>query len=182
MDSNWIAWLAGLVEGEGTVGLARCNSKSAPRAYLRPHFQIANTDLRILNKAFEIVSGITGKCPVITASTRPKACRKTGYVLKVHTQWELLLLLPKLAPFLISKREQAEIVFAFCSRRSHRLARRKRQFWEQDEAAYARTRALNKRGITVESIGDSSLLSKDEDVLRATEESVEAGVTARLVN
>lgn len=75
-----LAWLAGIVDGEGTIGIHRTNVKSQKHPYLRPHFQIANTDLRILEKARSIVTAITGRPNnlIVTNKKRPEG-HKVGY-------------------------------------------------------------------------------------------------------
>lgn len=100
------------------------------------------------------------------------------------TQRRLVVLLPKIIPYLVGKRQQALLLYDFCLRRNLRYTRHWYEFQEKDEVAYNECIKLNRRGrVTVESIGETP--SKEgEDVLRTTEESVEAAeMTARqLVN
>ena len=141
-----LAWLAGIVDGEGTIGISRTNSKSAPRPYLRPHFQVVNTNKAILGKVQRIVLEVTGKWHNLVVTNKATETWKQGYRIAVHTQWELLLLLPALLPYMASKCEQAEQVIEFCKRRGDRLAKRWHEFAEQDEAAYSMCLGLNWRG------------------------------------
>lgn len=148
-----LAWLAGIVDGEGTVGLSRTNSKSLPVPYLRPHFQIANTDLRILNHAADIVCAVTGKrVSKFVVTNKGIKNQRIGYRLAVHTQWEMLLLLPALIPHLVAKKEQAQLAFEFSARRRGRNSYSWYEFKEADEAAYTRCLNLNRRGSPTENV------------------------------
>lgn len=178
MDERWIVWLAGLVDGEGTIGLHRSNHKNFPHPYLRPAFQIANTDMRLLNKAAEVIAAITGKRPSIVVANKGGDKWKRGYRLNVHTQWELVILLPMLKPWLIGKAEQAQLVLEFCQRRYARQSYKWYEFASEDEIIYMRCLALNRRGASVESGGGSPMSSRmGEGAFRTTEESVEAAET-----
>jgi len=143
-----LAWLAGIVDGEGTVGISRTNNKTQAHPYLRPHFQVVNTDMRIIDKTAQIIRDIVGKrVSVVVSNKGGKGCKR-GYRIKVSTQWELLLLLPTLMPHLVAKREQAELAIEFCKRRHIRTERGAYwyEFKNEDEAAYSRSLELNRRG------------------------------------
>ena len=141
-----LAWLAGIVDGEGTIGLHRTNAKQNPHPYLRPHFQIVNTDVRILAKVARIIFDLTDKPHNLVVTNKGGNGLKRGYRLAVNTQWELLVVLPALVPFMASKCEQAAIVLAFCKRRLSRGSCHWYEFKEEDDACYARCRELNRRG------------------------------------
>ena len=152
MDSHWLAWLGGLIDGEGTIGLHRANAKNWPRPYLCPHLQIANTDIRLLRKAAEIIEGVTGKPShklVVTNKHRGERNWKVGYRLAVTTKWEIALLLVALRPYLVGKTEQADVVHEFCIRRHGRETPGRRGYSDLDidEALYLRCLALNRRGL-----------------------------------
>jgi hypothetical protein len=144
-----LAWFAGIVDGEGTIGLHRTNDKRNPHPYLRPHFQIANTDLRILEKARSIMTAVTGKPHnlVVTNHKRPDG-HKLGYRVAANTQTAMVLILPMLIPYLVGKAEQAELVLEFSKCRLGRTGSVKHwyEFKEQDEAIYSRCLQLNRRG------------------------------------
>ena len=144
-----LAWLAGIVDGEGTIGLHRTNAKRYKHPYLRPHFQIANTDLRILEKVRGIMTAITGRPHnlVVTNDKRPEG-HKIGYRVAANTQSAMVLLLPLLMPHLVGKREQAELVLGFSSKRMSRIGSVHHwyQFKDQDDAMYSRCMELNRRG------------------------------------
>ena len=146
MDSHWLAWLGGLVDGEGTIGLHRSNAKRFKHPYIGPHIQIVNTDTRLLHKAADIIEGVTGKHPSLVVSNKGGNGQKRGYRLKVGTQWEAVMLLPILRPYLVGKGEQADIVLAFAKRKYARLRYQWYEHAAEDQADYAKCLALNRRG------------------------------------
>ena len=143
-----LAWLAGIVDGEGTIGIHRTNSKRYKHPYLRPHFQIVNTDLRILEKARAIVTAITGRPHNLVVTNKPGNGWKCGYRIAANTQIANVLLLPMLMPYLIGKREQAELVLEFSKCRLARTGSTKHwyEFKDRDEAIYSNCLQLNRRG------------------------------------
>jgi hypothetical protein len=186
-DEAELGWLAGIMDGEGTIGMSRVltASKCKNPSY-RPIFQIANTDIRILNRASEILYSVCGVASYIVIANRRKAENinkpwKTGYRLQIHVQRRIARVLPMLIPYLTAKREQAEILLAYCSRRDGR-SRHKAGYVDADLRAYDFCRQLNRRGITVESGGESPAIA-GEGAFRTTEESVEmAEMTIRQPN
>lgn len=144
-----LAWLAGFLDGEGTIGISRCNNKMQPHPYLRPHLQAPNTDRRLIEHMGRIIEGVTGKTQSITRPPMP-AGQKTMYRLRVGTQWELAILIPLLLPYVVSKKRQSQLVLEFCQRKLGRNGgHRWYEFKEQDEAAYLECLALNKRGVPI---------------------------------
>lgn len=152
MDKD-LAWLAGFLDGEGTIGISRTNSKASKTAYLRPHLQAPNTDVRAIEEMARIIGEITGKRPSICISHKgDDRCRRAWRV-KVSTQWELLMLLPALIPHLRLKKRQAEIALEFCKRKASRASTgnyRWLEFKTKDEAGYHECLALNARGVPPE--------------------------------
>jgi len=141
-----IAWLAGIVDGEGTISVHRSNAKRYKHPYLVPVLQIANTDLRILEKARSVLTAITGNPHNLIVSNKGGNGCKRGYRIKVGTQHELVLVLPLLMPFLQGKAEQASITLDFCKRKHARLKYRWYEHKEQDELDHQRCLELNRRG------------------------------------
>ena len=183
-DERWTAWLAGLIEGEGTISLSRSNKIVNGRPshpYIVCTFQVVNTNMVLLEKASDIFESICGFRGHLTVTNHADNC-KTGYRVTIDAQKKLLVILPKIIPYLVSKREQAELVLAFCKRRNQRFVKKWYQFAEIDIAAWERCKELNRRGVvTVETNGGTPCKEiTGEDRVRTTEESVEAAeMTAR---
>lgn len=148
-----LAWLAGFLDGEGTIGISRTNAKACKTPYLRPHLQAPNTDHRAIDEMVRIISEVTGKRPSVCVSNKGDARWKRAWRVKVSTQWELLLLLPALLPHLRLKKRQAELALEFCKRKAARAANQNYRWYEfkdQDEAGYQECLALNARGVRPE--------------------------------
>ena len=141
-----LAWLAGFMDGEGTIGLHRSNAKSYPHPYIRPTFQVPNTDMRLIKRVVEIIEGVGCKASVCVSFKGGNGCKK-AWRARVHAQKDLVILLPLLIPYLVSKDEQARLALEFCMRRSKRLnTKHWYEFKAADEAAYTQCLLLNKRG------------------------------------
>ncbi len=141
-----LAWLAGFLDGEGTIGFASTGSKNFPHMYIRPHLQASNTDRRMLDRAADILEAITGKRSSFVVTNKKKENWRKAWRIAAHTQWELMLILPQLLPFLVGKQRQAELVLAFCKRKHGRATRHWYEHADLDQAAYWECRALNHRG------------------------------------
>lgn len=101
-ESKW-AWLAGLVEGEGCLGLYRGRG----RFKLKPSFIITNTSLELLKVAQSITGGQIYK--------RTKAVKKgwnQAYNFFVPRA-EMLKILQHLLPFLLTKKDRAKLLIEY---------------------------------------------------------------------
>lgn len=141
-----LAWLAGFLDGEGTIGLHRANNKNHAHPYLAPHLQAPNTDYRLIQRMKDIIEAVIGKEISICVSNKGGDGWKRAWRVKVKAQRDLVNLIPLLMPYLVGKREQAQIVLDFCLRRNQRINASWYEFKELDEAAYLQCMALNKRG------------------------------------
>lgn len=144
-----VAWLAGAVDGEGTVSIGRFRSSMYRDGLChRPLLQLVNTDRRMLDHAASIIETVTGKRPKLYPLKRYATCHRPAWSMQIWSGWELALILPSLLPHLITKREQAETVLEFCKRQLAQRggARRTDDAFAADELDYARCRILNQRG------------------------------------
>lgn len=145
-----IGWLAGIVDGEGHLTVARIHNKARRHPSYRPCLHITNTDMRILKRVSEIVESVTGCTPYIVKAAKGGNGYKPVHRVQVDAQYELVALLPVLRPHLVAKAEQASIALEFCKRQAIRLARRRTdEVRDLDEADYLRCRALNRKGEAV---------------------------------
>ena len=136
-----LGWLAGIVDGEGHIGLYRATPTKTSKA-IRPILQIVNTDIRIIEACRRIIVDIIGK-PINVSVLEKKTHQKDVYRLAVGSQKDLLILLPTISRFLVGKREQADNVVSFCAGRGKRQIRP----FAEDESLYSRCRELNRRGV-----------------------------------
>ena len=180
----WTAWLAGLIEGEGTIMLCRrSNKKIKGGLLLSPALLITNTNFALLEKAQEIVTELCGAKSSIHVKNkkRPVNC-KIAWHLVVQAQKSLVELLPLLKPYFVGKTEQACLVTDFCKRRRDRCSRYYKDT-QLDWQIYWRLREINRRGTRIVETGGQPPTQVGEGTVQATQECVEtAEMTVRLVN
>lgn len=116
-----MAWLAGIIDGEGYIGswkgkvhLKHKNPSWCPYHYI-PELCIYNTNKKIINEAIRIIGVGKG----VKVYKRPATTKwKVGYRISVWS-YKLEALLQVISPFLIAKREQAEIILRWFESRRH---------------------------------------------------------------
>ena len=100
MDTHWLAWAAGIVDGEGCIQSSHQVFKSG-HELISIYLTVGNTDVRVMKKFEELFGGkvritritVTGK----TAYEWRAGCKETAEILNI------------LLPWLIVKKEQAEL-------------------------------------------------------------------------
>lgn len=98
-----VAWAAGIMDGEGCIGVY----SGGADAGLRLTVQVGNTDLVMITKLHDMFGGYV--------STTMKA-NKSG---KPYYMWRAAsgkgdAVLRQLLPYLVTKRQQAEVALTFC--------------------------------------------------------------------
>ena len=142
------AYLAGFLDGEGTISIARIvdlkRGKQYPR--YRAIFQIGNT----VKAPLELFQNHYGG--TVTSTKRKKAQHLQFYVWRVLGGLELDKLLTDVVPFLIVKKEQAQLVIQLRERirmtdlsrnNSGQLQALSQAEYQYREALYKRLKALN---------------------------------------
>jgi len=85
MNEREIGWLEGVIDGEGSIYLLKPPTKHLKRGYMwQPKLTIVNTDLRLINRAREIIRGLTPNMSSITASKILVDKRK----IKLNPKWK----------------------------------------------------------------------------------------------
>ena len=102
-----LAYLAGLLDGEGTISLTSKLRKYGYR-YFQPRICITNTKIEMLNFCKDKFGGLI----YISAKANSVENRRTAY------RWSLsgdkaCLLLASILPFLTIKKQQAQLVLVF---------------------------------------------------------------------
>jgi hypothetical protein len=134
------AYLAGFLDGEGSIGFARCRTSIFPRVF------ITNTNIEILELFKEQFGG----------DIKPLSKRKEGW--KQGYCWRLswtpaVMFLDLLSPYLVIKIDQAITVFAWNAIRlgRGRVSPEARSEYEDScDLLLNRIRWLNKKGPTTE--------------------------------
>lgn len=126
-QGSLISWLAGIIDGEGWVGLNRRYGKH--RIGFRPAIQISNRDIRILKRCEEIVKKYYninvywGKhIPVVHKQGTPHIWL-VG--LKIYQ------LLKDLLPLMMSKCNEAEVLIEYIEYKINAQQDSKRQRWQK---------------------------------------------------
>jgi hypothetical protein len=109
-----LGFLAGLVEGEGTVGITKCGTRLYPYVYI-----LANTDMTLIDHTHTIVERagfLASKLLVHSQSEKAKGRRPVATI-SMHGFQPSLAILRALTPYLVGKRRRAELVMEFCETR-----------------------------------------------------------------
>lgn len=103
------SWLGGFIDGEGCFGIYRKNEKSG--VYLYPIVDIVNTNPRDIERVAEIVKQFTGCHIDLKGQT---VTHKAKWSLRVIGFNRCKAFLPHIIPFLVGKKEEAELLLEFC--------------------------------------------------------------------
>jgi hypothetical protein len=95
-----LAYLAGLVDGDGCIGFSMCRGRMLPR------LMVANTNLEMLQAIQEEFGGD------IQAQSRMQDGWKRAYNWRIQNR-AAVMLVKALEPWLIAKREAAHLFFAY---------------------------------------------------------------------
>ncbi len=107
-----VGWLAGLIDGEGSFDLQSGHQWT-------PRIMITNTDQRIIDRAVEIIQRL-GVGVYVWTQTKHNPRHKPIKRLAVRGIKRVHAFLPKIAPALIGKRDQAEKLLNFTTERLSR--------------------------------------------------------------
>jgi hypothetical protein len=113
-----IAWLAGVFDGEGCIGLYPriIHGKRSGWDYF---VVIANADAPLIRKAAEIVTHLTGKRPYIRSDMTRRGNRRVCYAITVQSRPRIIAWLEAMRPYLVAKGEQADIMLIALKARGH---------------------------------------------------------------
>jgi len=142
-------YLAGFIDGEGSLMIARWTSPRYTRVYYKPRISIANTDKEVLQQIQQAYGGI------LTNQPPRKAAWRFAYQL-IWTDGMVGPLLSVVKPYLIIKRDQAGVLEQLIRSRRRMLQDRKPSakrsvgipasvLAEQAEL-YRKVKRLNRRG------------------------------------
>lgn len=140
-----LAFLGGIIEGEGCVSLQKVNRPNGRTRYMS-RIDINNTSLELVNVIVELIKAV-GVSPYVHWKYQqrkhdgfnyaPCACIRIAGVKRTITFLEMII------PFLVSKKEQAQLVLAFCKRRL--TVPQNSHYDKVDDDTYQRMSNLNKK-------------------------------------
>lgn len=115
MDNTKLAWLAGLFDGEGTVGFYKARRRNGGFAYEK-YLCINCGDTRIVFHASEILSELVGHPIIAYPDYRPSRLRPSVYwKVSVRRQNDIQQVLTYLTPYLVGKKTEALLLLNFLS-------------------------------------------------------------------
>lgn len=114
-----LAYIAGLVDGEGTLTINACKSHKKGIHWLTPIIQIDSTNLNVLEFAQKIIGGKI--CQYAKCDTKSGIKRRDGYALRIYGRDKILEVAQLLLPYLQIKKPNAEIIIEFCKSRKAQL-------------------------------------------------------------
>lgn len=135
------SWVAGFVDGEGSI-FPSLKEKPAARSGFDfcLYLMVGNTNLKLVEKVVKFFGfGKIRKDP-------RTANRKTMYRV-VYPKGKLPILLPKIIPYLVGKKEQACIALEICAMSCGPGTRRTQEQWDRLVFLYNELRRMNKRGL-----------------------------------
>lgn len=131
-----VAWLAGIVDGEGSINARWIKGRDKSYKHVGCRVQICNTDMRIMNECQRVIQLICHKKHSIRdmRMTYQAQARNRCFALEVASQRLVWILLEALLPHLRgNKKSQALAVIHFCESRkldAHRGSGYTRDEWD----------------------------------------------------
>jgi hypothetical protein len=105
MEEKWKYWLAGLIDGEGTITIAKYKGKGSISPYHNLLLKIGNLNIDLLKKIKEVT-----RCGWIMHDNRMGYRRPVGWCVKNNKALEII---NEVYPILIVKKSQAEVAIEF---------------------------------------------------------------------
>jgi len=132
-----MAYLAGVIDGDGTITLHKHKQYGRATFQLRPRLIVSNTDLAFLRVIQKRHGG-----SIITHSPA-NGCRRASYLWRVFAIGKIRALLMGVRPFLLVKHTQAALLLAFLD---SRIERGRAPYSDAEFALFEAIRAANSRG------------------------------------
>ena len=109
-----LAWLAGIIDGEGSIMIPRYHRNGNPRYGYR--VSISNTNVSIINRCKEILDMLQIKyCNYTQDRGKDGLRRKITHQIHITNKKGILIVLENIIPHLVGKRKQAELLNEFLS-------------------------------------------------------------------
>lgn len=140
------AWLACAIDGEGSIEPGLCWCRGKPQFH--PRILVFNTSLSFVNEA-ERILGTDVKTRPVNVTTN----KKTEYRAGLYDHKGIISILEQIFPYLIVKKEYAEVAIAWCK---HRIETYKMPYNVKDYEYYLVLKSLNSRKEkTVKEVGEA---------------------------
>ncbi len=157
MTETQKAYLAGIIDGEGTVTLTRCHKNQTPS----PQLSVSNTDLELL----EYIQNLVG-CGQIQAKKKSEPHHRQSWHWQTHSVRDNLYILEQIYPFLRVKKLQAGLILRHYRDVTSRNGRYTSELLEKKRRLVETVQNLN-RGKSKSSIIRQAPSWMDEDIVHA---------------
>lgn len=158
MEDVWWAYLAGLIDGEGTFGIVKHKENTTRGFYFCPYISISNTNKNALLFIKEELGSI-GNLHKTSTRKQDRGNIKPSYKFDICKRQHIIEIIPKTLPYLIIKKDNALILLEFCRNREEkgRIYRHSKKgrflkgvlqidYTESDFLLYNKLREMNRRG------------------------------------
>jgi len=136
------AHIAALIDGEGSIFIAKGKGKTSWGYYFVPTITIANNCKELLEKAREIIGAGCSPCKLKYWTNMGN--RKVGWYFTIHTN-AIKDLIPQIIDWLVAKRKHAELILEFVNLSSKRRGKHIPPS-KREEEIYWELKKLNRKG------------------------------------
>ena len=148
-----LGWLAGIIDGEGSIGFKRSKQNRQKKTYIRysPLIQISNCDVCLLNEVKRILDLIKVRYSfwMKKENQRNPQWQNSGNI-SIYSFKDARKFLEIILPYLIAKKERAKILLEFCYLYKGEKKRIKGKFITnkigKEEFYWKKLHKLNKKG------------------------------------
>lgn len=145
MSTEKLAWLAGMIDGEGSLRIYRQRIGQSLRFFAQIH--ITNTNLRIIAEVKSLFDALGIEFNVREIGNRKRnPAHAPCYSVRATKNSAMRKLLSAMLPYLVGKRDQAETVLKFLDGKRdgvYRGGSRQQGLRERDAALYASQEQTN---------------------------------------
>ena len=147
---NQLCWLAGIIEGEGTVGMYKAVRKEG-NPKISPILSITNTDPWIINQCDKIIRKL-GVIPYVVEKSPDVKQWNTCYILKIQNHKDITIVLEAIMNSLYShKKAISQLMLRFLHSRlrendGKRMKGLGTGYTQQEKKVYSLIREMNGRG------------------------------------
>lgn len=141
-------WLCGLIDGEGCIYIC---SRGGERTDYKPGMRIAMCCHDTIEHTSSLLKKIDVPHHITARAGSQKTNRSPSWAITIEGHKRMLKILPVVAPHLVTKKQQAAVVWQFCKERNagwHRAPYSENQLALLDVARVMNQRGYQKEGST----------------------------------
>lgn len=152
VDSHELAWLAGIVDGEGCLDMSKIPYGHTIR--LQTRVRVANTSELLMKRISNIAERLGIRfhisLDVYNRGKKSRANFKPVYGMEIQNQTNCKKIISAILPYLVLKDKQANLMLEFINSRINRGARQgiKIPYNKRELTIAQEMRILNQRGVT----------------------------------